>query len=217
MTSTHKVRSMARKLLLAALALLALGATAAAQTFPSRTITLVSPYAAGGPADLLAETGIPLLHASPEVGENLQDHLQIRLIYRCTKPITTNDQLRSLMGRARIGLQWLISRSGPLAVGINQGGIFARALPESRRPDVQFHCATLSADMADCVGTFPAFRFIYVGLYRKLHQGLNLLTGAQGKFERCPVDPFHNIQLAVMKVVRPFGCMHLKTKIRKFE
>ena len=101
-----------------------------------------------GPADLLAETGVPLLHASPEVGENLQDHLQIRLIYRCTKPITTNDQLRSLMGRARIGLQWLISRSGPLAVGINQGGIFARALPESRRPDVQFHCATLSADMA---------------------------------------------------------------------
>ena len=84
-----------------------------------------------GPADLLAEKGIPLIHASREVGENLQDHLQFRLIYRCTKPITTNDQLRSFMGRARIGLQWLVSRSGPLAVGINQGGIFARALPES--------------------------------------------------------------------------------------
>jgi choline dehydrogenase len=101
-----------------------------------------------GPAELLTEKAIPLIHASREVGENLQDHLQFRLIYRCTKPITTNDQLRSLMGRARIGLQWLISRSGPLAVGINQGGIFARALPESGRPDVQFHCATLSADMA---------------------------------------------------------------------
>jgi choline dehydrogenase-like flavoprotein len=101
-----------------------------------------------GPADLLAEKGIELIHASREVGENLQDHLQFRLIYRCSKPITTNDQLRSLMGRARIGLQWLAFRSGPLAVGINQGGIFARALPESRRPDVQFHCATLSADMA---------------------------------------------------------------------
>jgi choline dehydrogenase len=101
-----------------------------------------------GPADLLAEKGIPLIHASREVGENLQDHLQFRLIYRCTRPITTNDQLRSLVGRARIGLQWLVSRSGPLAIGINQGGIFARALPESARPDVQFHCATLSADMA---------------------------------------------------------------------
>jgi choline dehydrogenase len=101
-----------------------------------------------GPAELLADKGIPLIHASREVGENLQDHLQFRLIYRCSKPITTNDQLRSLAGRARIGLQWLLSRSGPLAVGINQGGIFARALPESERPDVQFHCATLSADMA---------------------------------------------------------------------
>ncbi|MBW0004864.1 MAG: choline dehydrogenase [Hyphomicrobiales bacterium] len=101
-----------------------------------------------GPAGLLAENGIQLVHASREVGENLQDHLQFRLIYRCSKPVTTNDQLRSLMGRARIGLQWLVSRSGPLAVGINQGGIFARALPESDRPDVQFHCATLSADMA---------------------------------------------------------------------
>ncbi|MBV8961459.1 MAG: choline dehydrogenase [Hyphomicrobiales bacterium] len=101
-----------------------------------------------GPADLLTETGVPLLHASREVGENLQDHLQFRLIYRCTRPITTNDQLSSLVGRVRIGLQWLLSRSGPLAVGINQGGIFARALPHSPRPDVQFHCATLSADMA---------------------------------------------------------------------
>jgi choline dehydrogenase len=101
-----------------------------------------------GPADLLIEKGIPLVHASREVGENLQDHLQFRLTYRCAKPITTNDQLRSLVGRARIGLQWLVSRSGPLAIGINQGGIFARVLPQSRRPDVQFHCATLSADMA---------------------------------------------------------------------
>ncbi|MBV9753076.1 MAG: choline dehydrogenase [Hyphomicrobiales bacterium] len=101
-----------------------------------------------GPAELLADKGVPILQASREVGENLQDHLQFRLIYRCTKPITTNDELRSLLGRARIGLQWVLSRSGPLAVGINQGGIFARALPESPRPDVQFHCATLSADMA---------------------------------------------------------------------
>ena len=101
-----------------------------------------------GPPAHLAGLGIALLQASPGVGENLQDHLQIRLIYRCTKPITTNDQLRSLFGRVRIGLQWLVSRSGPLAVGINQGGIFARALPGADRPDVQFHCATLSADMA---------------------------------------------------------------------
>jgi choline dehydrogenase len=101
-----------------------------------------------GPPDLLARHRIALVQASPKVGENLQDHLQVRQIFRCAKPITTNDQLRSLTGRVRMGLQWLTKRSGPLAIGINQGGIFARALPESERPDVQFHCGTLSAEMA---------------------------------------------------------------------
>jgi choline dehydrogenase len=56
--------------------------------------------------------------------------------------------LRSVFGRVRMGLQWLFLRSGPIAIGINKGGIFARALPEAERPDVQFHCGTLSADMA---------------------------------------------------------------------
>ncbi len=72
----------------------------------------------------------------------------MRLIFRCTKPITTNDELRSVFGRVRMGLQWLFLRSGPIGIGINKGGIFARALPEAERPDVQFHCGTLSADMA---------------------------------------------------------------------
>jgi len=101
-----------------------------------------------GPAALLRERGIELVHALPGVGENLQDHLQVRLILECTRPITTNDELRSWWGQLKIGLQWLLQRRGPLAVGINQGGCFMRVLPESTRPDVQFHVATLSADMA---------------------------------------------------------------------
>ena len=102
-----------------------------------------------GPPALLAQHGITVVHALPGVGENLQDHLQIRLIYECTRPITTNDELRSLVGRIKIGLQWLFARRGPLAVGINQGGCFMRALPsEAATPDIQFHVATLSADMA---------------------------------------------------------------------
>ena len=101
-----------------------------------------------GPAALLQQHGIPVRQALEGVGENLQDHLQIRLTYECSKPITTNDQLNSWIGQARIGLQWLLFRSGPLAVGINQGGCFMRALPEATTPDIQFHVATLSADMA---------------------------------------------------------------------
>ena len=107
-----------------------------------------------GPRALLSDFGIPVVSEREGVGENLQDHLQFRLQYECTRPITTNDELNSLAGRAKIGLQWLLQRAGPLAIGINQGGCFMRALrdegnePESRRPDIQFHVATLSADMA---------------------------------------------------------------------
>ncbi len=101
-----------------------------------------------GPASLLQRHGIAVAHHLPGVGENLQDHLQMRLTYECTKPITNNDQLRTLWGQARLGLQWLLFRSGPLAIGINQGGCFMKALPEAARPDIQFHVGTLSADMA---------------------------------------------------------------------
>ncbi|MBI1942112.1 MAG: GMC family oxidoreductase N-terminal domain-containing protein [Betaproteobacteria bacterium] len=101
-----------------------------------------------GPASLLQPLGIPLLKDRPGVGENLQDHLQLRVMYKCTKPITTNDDLASLWRSMAIGLKWLLWKKGPLAIGINQGGLFARVLPESKTPDVQFHFATLSADLA---------------------------------------------------------------------
>ncbi|VTU25808.1 Choline dehydrogenase [Variovorax sp. SRS16] len=107
-----------------------------------------------GPRALLEARGVAVLHDLPGVGENLQDHLQIRLGYECTKPITTNDQLNSWVGQAKLGIEWLLHRTGPLAVGINQGGCFMRALkdaqgqPVAATPDIQFHVATLSADMA---------------------------------------------------------------------
>ncbi|KAA0892836.1 GMC family oxidoreductase [Pusillimonas sp. ANT_WB101] len=102
-----------------------------------------------GSAELLQRLGVPVVVDLPGVGENLQDHLQIRLGFECTKPITTNDALNTLWGKMRMGMQWLMLRQGPLAVGINQGGCFMRALPgEAATPDIQFHVATLSADMA---------------------------------------------------------------------
>ena len=113
-----------------------------------------------GPGTLLQGFGIPVVCDLPGVGENLQDHLQMRLLYRCTRAITTNDDLNSWWRSARIGLQWLFRRSGPLAVGINQGGLFTRVLPESTTPDIQFHFATLSADLAGAKPhPFPGFTF----------------------------------------------------------
>ncbi len=122
-----------------------------------------------GPQQVLQARGVPVLHHLPGVGENLQDHLQFRLTFESTRP-TTNDELLSMAGRVSLGLQWLLKRSGPLAVGINQGGCFMRALqPDApsppgaatdSRPDTQFHVATLSADMAGGrVHPFSGFTF----------------------------------------------------------
>jgi len=107
-----------------------------------------------GPRALLEARGVPVVLDLPGVGENLQDHLQIRLGFECTKPITTNDQLNSWFGQAKLGFEWLVHRTGALAIGINQGGCFMHALrnedgsPATATPDIQFHVATLSADMA---------------------------------------------------------------------
>lgn len=101
-----------------------------------------------GAAAHLREHGVPVLIDCSAVGQNLQDHLQFRLIYKCSRAITTNDALRSLWGRAKLGLEWALFRTGALAIGINQGGLFARLMPDAKSPDIQFHVATLSAEMA---------------------------------------------------------------------
>src|SRR4029453_5936305 len=101
-----------------------------------------------GPPSLLQLFGIPVIHPLDGVGENLQDHLQVRTIFRCTKPITTNDTLKSWWRTLAMGARYALTRTGPMAVGINQGGMFARTDPSLSRPDVQYLLATLSSDMA---------------------------------------------------------------------
>lgn len=101
-----------------------------------------------GNPNILKANGIDVVHALPGVGENLQDHLQFRLMFRCKKPITTNDELRSWPRKIGIGLRYIFTRSGPMAVGINHVGMFARALPYSETPDVQFHIAAVTAEQA---------------------------------------------------------------------
>ncbi|OIP07505.1 MAG: choline dehydrogenase [Betaproteobacteria bacterium CG2_30_68_42] len=101
-----------------------------------------------GNAKQLQVLGIPVTHHLPGVGENLQDHLQLRLMYKVSKPITINDDLQSPWRKMRMGIKWILFRRGPLAIGINQGGMFTRMLKESDSPDIQFHFATVSAEMA---------------------------------------------------------------------
>jgi choline dehydrogenase len=101
-----------------------------------------------GAPSLLHRFGIPTVHELGGVGENLQDHLQARVIFECTRPITTNDELRSWWRMMKMAVEYGLTRGGPMAIGINQGGIFARAVADAVVPDVQFHVATLSSDMA---------------------------------------------------------------------
>jgi len=99
-----------------------------------------------GPAASLQELDIKVVHELSGVGANLQDHFQARSVYKCTKPITLNDRVRSPFQKAMMGMEWLIKRTGPLTIGAGQGGIFARTRPELATPDVQFHLILFSAD-----------------------------------------------------------------------
>lgn len=96
-----------------------------------------------GPADLCAAHGIPVLNALPAVGENLQDHLCIDHVYRANRP-TLNSVLRPWWGRARVGLRYLATRTGPLSLSVNQAGGFCRSDPGRGRPNLQLYFSPLS-------------------------------------------------------------------------
>lgn len=98
----------------------------------------------GRGADLQA-LGIEVIHDLPGVGENLQDHLQIRLVYK-TSCRTLNDEVNTLLGQAQVGLQYALFRTGPLTLAASQVFIFTRSEPSVERPDIQFHMQPLSAD-----------------------------------------------------------------------
>jgi choline dehydrogenase len=99
-----------------------------------------------GQASRLAGLGIPVVHESPAVGENLQDHLQVRMVFRAKRPITLNDQYNNLFRRAGIGLRYLLQRKGPLAVSAGYGTAFYRSHPRVETPDIQVHFIIFSTD-----------------------------------------------------------------------
>ena len=110
-----------------------------------------------GQPDILADRGIELLHASPGVGENLQDHLQIRTVYRVHGAKTLNTMFNSRLGKAAIGLQYAISRSGPMSMAPSQFGMFTRSDPRLATPDLEYHVQPLSTDrLGDPLHHYPA-------------------------------------------------------------
>jgi choline dehydrogenase-like flavoprotein len=111
-----------------------------------------------GPAEHLSAHGIPLVLDKPGVGENLQDHLQLRLIYKVSGVRTLNETYRSWMRRAGMGCQYVLLRSGPLTMAPSQLGLFTRSDPSRERANIQFHIQPLSLDkFGDPLHAFPAF------------------------------------------------------------
>jgi choline dehydrogenase len=111
-----------------------------------------------GPADLLKSHGIEIVADMPGVGSDLQDHLQVRMQYRCTEPITMNDVINSWRHRLGAGVRYCLFRKGLLAVGAGYAGGFFRASPLAATPDVQVHFIIFSGDTSGGpLHPFPGF------------------------------------------------------------
>ncbi|WP_323115010.1 GMC family oxidoreductase [Pseudomonas guariconensis] len=111
-----------------------------------------------GPRTLLEGLGIGVRHELPGVGGNLQDHLQLRLIYQIRNTRTLNQMANSLWGKMGMGLRYLYDRSGPLAMAPSQLGAFVRSGPEQATANLQYHVQPLSLErFGEPLHRFPAF------------------------------------------------------------
>jgi choline dehydrogenase len=111
-----------------------------------------------GPAARLAQCGIEPLVDSPGVGENLQDHLQLRMVYRITGAASLNTTAANWFGKAKIGLQYMLFQSGPMSMAPSQLGAFARSDDSQATPNLQYHVQPLSLEkFGDPLHGFPAF------------------------------------------------------------
>ena len=99
-----------------------------------------------GPAALLQSKGIALRLDLPGVGANLQDHLQIRTVFKVKNTPTLNTIASSLWGKARIGLEYVLKRTGPMSMAPSQLGAFTRSDPQQPYPNIQYHVQPLSLD-----------------------------------------------------------------------
>ncbi|WP_114008589.1 GMC family oxidoreductase [Cohaesibacter intestini] len=110
-----------------------------------------------GDAALLASMGIKVAHENANIGANLQDHLQIRTVFKVQNTKTLNKKANSLIGKAQIALQYALTRSGPMSMAPSQFGIFTKSDPSMATPDLEYHVQPLSTDkLGDPLHPFEA-------------------------------------------------------------
>ncbi|WXL27251.1 GMC family oxidoreductase [Ectopseudomonas mendocina] len=111
-----------------------------------------------GPSTLLKQHGIGVRHALQGVGANLQDHLQLRLIYRFSRAPSLNQIASSFWGKLGMGLEYALKRSGPLSMAPSQLGAFAKSDPQQASANLEYHVQPLSLDrFGEPLHSFPAF------------------------------------------------------------
>jgi choline dehydrogenase len=111
-----------------------------------------------GPGRLLQQHGVDVRHELPGIGENLQDHLQLRMAFKVSGVPTLNEQANSWLGKARMGLQYALFRTGPLTMAPSQLGAFAKSDPAMTSANIEYHVQPLSLDkFGDPPHPFPAF------------------------------------------------------------
>ncbi len=110
-----------------------------------------------GDPEHLHTNGIEVLHEAPDVGANLQDHLQARLIFKCSEP-TLNDEVNSWVNKIRIGLTYAMTRTGPMTMAASLATAFLKTNLDLATPDIQFHIQPWSADsVSEGPHSFSAF------------------------------------------------------------
>ncbi|MGH8678248.1 MAG: GMC family oxidoreductase, partial [Burkholderiales bacterium] len=110
-----------------------------------------------GPGSLLQRHGIGVVHELPGVGENLHDHLQVRLMYKVRNTVTLNDRARSLFGRLAMGLEYFLFHTGPLTMPPSQLGAFAKSDSSQPSANIEWHVQPLSLDkFGDALHKFSA-------------------------------------------------------------
>lgn len=134
-----------------------------------------------GNGAFLQEHGIEVVHHLPGVGENLQDHLQLRPIYKVSGVRTLNEEYRSLFRKGQMALEYALFRRGPLTMAPSQLGAFTRSSPDYATPNLQFHIQPLSLDkFGEDPHPFPAFTASVCNLRPTSRGSVRIRSGKPG-------------------------------------